>query len=204
MNKLLLGSMAAITVAGWNCAIAADMPVKPPPAAPPGANNWTGFYAGVTAGGAWGSYDPKTSTAGGAYMSAASAAVVNAAGAQSIKQSGFATGIEGGYNWQIGNLLLGVEADLQAVHLNGATNSGAIPYPGTPAGKSFTVTSYGNTDWLFTARPRVGFVAPNRWLFYATGGLALTQLRSDFSFIDNKVPADPAVAPSTELASSTP
>jgi outer membrane immunogenic protein len=84
----------------------------------------------------------------------------------------------------IGNLLLGFEADLQAVHLNGATNSGAVAYPGAPGG-AFTITSYDNTNWLFTARPRIGFVAPNHWLFYATGGLALTQLQSDVSFVDN-------------------
>ena len=35
-------------------------------------------------------------------------------------------------------------------------------------------------------RPRIGLVAPNHWLFYATGGLAVTQLESDFSFIDNR------------------
>ena len=158
---------------------------------------WSGFYGGVTAGAAFGQYNAQTSTVGGSYMDAASAAAVSAAGAQSIRPTGFTTGIEGGYNWRVGNLLLGVEADLQAVHLNGATNSGAIPYPGTPAGKSFTVTSYGNTNWLFTARPRVGFVAPNHWLFYATGGLALTQLRSDFSFVDSN-PTDENVPTSTE------
>ncbi len=197
MKKLLLGTVAVITVAGVDCAMAADVPVKAPSVTPPAVYNWTGFYGGVTAGAAWGQYDARTSTVGGSYLDAVSAAAVNAAGIQSIKPSGFATGIEGGYNWQIGNLLLGVEADLQAVNFNGATNSGGVPYPGTPAGKSFTVTSYGNANWLFTARPRVGFVAANHWLFYGTGGLALTRLQSDFSFVDS-VPGDNSVAASTE------
>lgn len=189
MTKFLLGTAAIITLVGVDCAAAADLRAKAPPASP-AVHNWTGFYIGATAGATWGSYDPETSTAGGAYLDAASAAAVNAAGIQSIKPSGFAAGIEGGYNWQTGSLLLGVEADLQAVHLNGATNSGAVIYPGTPAGKSFTITSYGNADWLLTARPRVGFVAPNHWLFYATGGLALTRLQSDYSFIDDNGPAE--------------
>ncbi len=189
MNKYLFGSAAVVLSIGCGSAHAGDTAAAPPPfAAPyssfPTSYSWSGFYVGVTAGAAFGQYNAQTSTVGGAYMDAASAAAVSAAGAQSIKPTGFTTGIEGGYNWQIGNLLLGVEADLQAVSLNGATNSGAIPYPGTPAGKSFTVTSYGNSNWLFTARPRVGFVAPNHWLFYATGGLALTQLQADASFID--------------------
>jgi opacity protein-like surface antigen len=195
VTKLLFGGAAILLLIGAGLANAGDSTRNPPPLAV--QYDWSGFYGGVTAGGAWGQYDARSSTAGGSYLDAISAAAVNAAGAQSIRPIGFATGIEGGYNWQIGNLLLGVEADLQAASLNGATNSGAIPYPGTPAGRSFTVTSYGSTDWLFTARPRVGFVAPNHWLFYATGGLALTQLRSDFSFIDS-VPGDIKAATSDE------
>ena len=69
-------------------------------------------------------------------------------------------------------------------------------------GQSFTVTSYGNANWLFTARPRVGFVAANPGL-YGTGGLALTRLQSDFSFVDS-VPGDNSVAASTNPANSTP
>jgi opacity protein-like surface antigen len=181
VKKFLFGSAAIFLLIGTGLANAGDSAKDPSPLPVP--YNWTGFYGGVTAGAAWGQYDAKTSTVGDTYLNAVDAAAVDAAGAQSVKPTGFATGIEGGYNWQTGNLLLGLEADLQAVHLNGATNSGAVAYPGLPGG-FFTVTSYGNTDWLFTARPRIGFVAPNHWLFYATGGLALTRLQSDFSFID--------------------
>src|ERR1700722_8344480 len=136
-----------------------------------GPNNWTGVYGGVTAGAAFGQYHQRTSTIGDGYMNATQAAAVTAAGAGTIKPSGFTTGVEAGYNWQVGNVLFGFEADLQAVHLNGATSSGLVPYPGAPR-FGFTVTSYADSDWLLTARPRVGFVAPNHWLFYATGGLA--------------------------------
>lgn len=178
MKKRLLASAAIVVSISAGSAHAGD---AGKPAA--GTYNWTGFYAGVTAGGAWGQYDPRTSTVGDGYMNAAQAAAVTASGSQTIKPSGFAAGIEGGYNWQFGNLLLGLEADLQAVHLNGAANSGAVPYP-QARNIAFTVTSYGDTDWLFTARPRIGYVAPNHWLLYATGGLALTQLQSNFSFVD--------------------
>jgi len=166
-------------------AMAADVAVKalPVPSLSP-ACTWCGWYVGVTAGTAWGQYDARTSTVPDGYLNGAQAAAVTAAGAQTITANGFATGIEGGYNWQIGNLLLGIEADLQAIHLTGATSSGAVPYPGKPA-VAFTVTSYATTNWLLTARPRLGFVAPNHWLFYATGGLALTRLQDDFAFWDD-------------------
>ena len=181
VKKCLLGSAAILVLVGTGAAHAAEV------ASP---YNWTGYYLGVTAGAAWGQYDAQTSTIPDGYDNAAQAAAVTAAGKQTVKATGFAAGIEGGYNWQTGNLLLGIEADLQAIHLNDAASSGAVPRPGAP-GVAFTVTSYGNTNWLFTARPRIGFVAPNHWLFYATGGLALTQLQADFSYIDD----NPAVAP---------
>ena len=119
VKKYLFGSAAVVLSIGCGSANAGDTAAAPPPfAAPyssfPTSYSWSGFYGGVTAGAALGQYNAQTSTVGGAYMDAASAAAVSAAGAQSIKPTGFTTGIEGGYNWQIGNLLLGVEADLQA------------------------------------------------------------------------------------------
>ena len=170
MKKLLLGTVAIITVAGVDYAMAADLPVAPPS---PAAYNWTGWYVGVTAGAMWGQYDPRTSTIDGGYIGARGAAGVSAAGTQTIKPSGFVAGVDSGYNWWAGNLLFGAEADLQAINLQGATNSGAVHYLAMAC--EFTVTSYGNTNWLFTARPRIEFVAPNNWLFYATGGRAIAE-----------------------------
>ena len=46
------------------------------------------------------------------------------------------------------------------------------------------MTSAAHTDWLFTLRGRLGLAA-NNWLFYVTGGLAVTNLRGDFTFSDN-------------------
>jgi len=157
-------------------AVAADMaPLKPAPA--PAPFTWTGGYVGVTAGGAWSSSNTSTSAAvvpGGYFPNAATAAVVNAAGPLNIKSTGFATGIEAGYNWQNGALVLGLEADVQALHLNSAANSGAVLYP--PGFQNqFVVSAYADATWLFTARARVGLVAGNA-LFYATGGLAVANL----------------------------
>jgi opacity protein-like surface antigen len=179
VKKLLLAS-AALALwcdAGW-----AQMPDARKPDFTSPANDWSGFYVGATAGAAWGQYAPRTSTVRGGYFGSLGAPAVTAAGMQTINATGFVAGLEGGYNWQIGNLLLGLEADLEAVDLNGSVSTGAIRYPTHPP--EYTVTSYGSTDWLFTARPRLGWAMPNHWLLYATGGLAVTQLHSDFSFVD--------------------
>ena len=162
-------------------AAAADVAQSRTPSAP---FIWTGIYAGITAGGAWSTSNTTTSTAltpDGYLPDIATTAAVNAAGSQRIRPSGFETGIEAGYNWQSGALLLGAEADLQALHLSGAASSGAVMYPGFDS--QFVVSSYSDSTWLLTTRARAGLVA-NNWLIYATGGLAVTRLTSDLLFSD--------------------
>ena len=188
LKTLLLGTVAAVAIAGVHDARAGDLPVKAAPPATPAAYAWSGWYVGVTAGFAHGQYDTASSFVSGVSTpTVADAATLNAAGRQALKQTGFATGIEGGYNWQAGNWVLGLEGDLQAIHLQKAStsNSVAVPFTTVFGPAAFTLASYGNADWLLTARPRIGYVTPNHWLVYATGGLAVTQLQSDFSFFND-------------------
>ena len=56
------------------------------------------------------------------------------------------------------------------------------PYPGLAA--NYAITTSINSNWLFTARPRIGILA-NNWLLYVTGGLAVTDLSATFLFGDN-------------------
>jgi len=175
---LLVTSTLAGAIAANGGAVAADL--KAPAPIPASVYNWSGFYAGVNAGAAWGSYDPVTSTVNDTYFNPGNLPAVNAGGSQSIKPKGFMGGEQIGYNWQSGKFVVGVEADLDYLHLNGAANSGALAYPVNP-GNFFVVSSYANSDWLLTLRPRVG-IASNNWLFYATGGLAVTNIKADLLF----------------------
>jgi opacity protein-like surface antigen len=177
LSKFLLAIVVAFAFALE--ANAADIPVKATSLQGPSAAtvyNWTGFYWGATVGAAWGWYDPQTSTiADGAINQ--STLRVNAAGLQNIKATGFIGGVQAGYNWQWSNLVAGLEADGNYLNLNGVANSGAVPFVTRGQG---VVSSYGHADWLFTLRPRIGWVT-NEWLFYATGGLAVTNLNGDFA-----------------------
>ena len=153
----------------------------------PAAYNWTGAYVGFNTGAAFGTYDASHTTTSGNYLvNPANVAAVNAAGQQQINRSGFTGGMQAGYNWQAGQALFGIEADFNYLHMGGASNSRAIKYP-APAGlgisKQFIAYSYADADWLLTFRPRVGITADN-WLFYATGGLALTRLKGELLFAD--------------------
>ena len=108
---------------------------------------------------------------------------VTAAGQQSIDPSSVLGGLQAGYNWQTGSLVLGVEGDFDWMHLSGSASSGPVTYACCgPA--AFVLTSQAHTDWLATARGRIGFAA-NNWLFFATGGAALTDLHAGFAFTDD-------------------
>ena len=210
MKRVLLGGIAAsalfaavgtamtaraedgpLQVRRTNTAPAPGTTVRPEPP----AYNWTGAYVGFNAGAALGTYDTsKTTTPSPTYLAdPANVAAVNAAGQQQINRLGFTGGVQAGYNWQFGRALVGIEADLNYLHMGGATTSGAVRYPnstgfilfGPPVSpiNQFIVYSYADADWLLTLRPRAG-IAANNWLFYATGGLALTYLKGELLFAD--------------------
>ena len=172
------------TIAFTQIAMAADMPAKAPAYTAPAAYNWTGWYVGVNAGGAWGKSDDPTTTVFSpiGYFASTSIPAVNAVGAQSTDLSGFTGGIQGGYNWQWSNLVTGIEADFVYFGLRGSSSGSGI-YP-CCAPSTFTIASSIRTDWLATVRGRLGF-ANNNWLFFVTGGAAFTKLKGDFTFTDN-------------------
>ena len=177
MQKLTFVSAWVLALGCASNTFAADIAV-PPPVAP----IWAGFYAGATAGGAWASFDPQTVATNNTYFTApANVAAVNAAGLQAINPRSFTGGLEAGYNWQWGGWVAGLEAELESRHLEGLAINGG-PYPAPSVG-AFAITTSINSNWLFTARPRLGY-AVNNWLFYVTGGLALTSQSATFIFAD--------------------
>jgi len=180
-------------------ALAADMAVKapPPPIPAVAAYNWTGFYAGLNAGGVWGSSDPNTSASCvslgtlNSYFTCTDAAHVTAAATGSMSGSAFTGGGQFGYNWQNNSAVFGGELDFESFHIRASHQGGGI-YSGFAGGHPpgpFTVTNSVSTDWLFTARARVGW-AFNTLLAYATGGLALTDLHGTNTYVDT-TPANP-------------
>ena len=189
LKKLVLAFIAVAAASG--SALAADMTApraytKAPGVPAASTYDWSGFYVGGTAGGAFGSFDPSTSTTflgNNFYFSQVSVPPVNAAGAQSIKPGGFTGGAEIGYNWQVRNFVVGLEGDIEYLGLAGNASTTA-PYAPPFAASAFTVTSNASTTWLATARGRVG-IAANDWLFFATGGAAFTNLKANFGFSDN-------------------
>jgi len=201
MKKLLVA--AAISL-GTAASAHAGNPAKPaaaPPlmyakAPPPDTySSWTGFYVGGNAGGAWGNFDPSTTTPSGGALLAVDVPQVNNAGQQSIKPSAFTGGLELGYNWQAGTFVYGLEANAESFHLSGSSSSGKILFASAIGGSCpincFIVNSSAHTDWLATVRGRFG-VAVNNWLLFATGGAAFTTLNGDFVFAPSTIAVETA------------
>lgn len=145
----LAGSVAALLLAGGQ-ARAADLTPPPPPA--PASFSWSGLYVGANVGYA------------GATVSESASGAATGTGSASMP-----AGIGGGqigYNYQIGAVVLGFEADFDG---NMATKSSAA-FGG--------VSGTNQIPWLATLRGRAG-VAFDRYLVYATAGGVAGELNSN-------------------------
>jgi outer membrane immunogenic protein len=163
MRRLRCAALAAVAVIGFaSVASAADLPVKAPvknvaPLTP--TYNWGGFYAGAHVGYLWGS----------------STVVDNGVVAEAnAPTNGVVGGALGGYNWQQGAFVFGVEGDF------GWTNA-----HGTGGQRLQTTESYlYDVKWTSHVRGRAGY-ATGPWLLFAAGGLALADF--DLTMLQNGI-----------------
>jgi outer membrane immunogenic protein len=161
MKRLLLG--LAMLAAFVGSAVAADLPARTYTKAPPWlapAYNWSGFYAGVNAGGGWGTTS---------WTFAVSPANYN------HNIAGGMAGGQIGYNWQIDpSWLIGVEADGDWADIKGSTSCAAGIYVCSSEARA-----------LSSFRVRGGYVI-NTVLLYGTAGGAYAD--SHYSALINGAP----------------
>lgn len=219
-------SIIALALSGAS-AFAADLPaLKEAFVPPPPAPIWTGFYAGLNAGGGWWSQSALTIAAAPGFcttfgpaahlcalagfpnnLSLTQAQAANLAGAGS-SAAGFLGGGQLGYNYQFaGHVVAGLEADIQGFAGNrgssSASGSTAID-PALPAVSVFqSVTSSKSLDYLGTVRGRLGYLAMPDLLLYATGGLAYGSANSSASIFQAVVGAADPQAPAAGAGSSS-
>jgi outer membrane immunogenic protein len=106
--------------------------------------DWTGLYAGLNAGYAFGGNDDV------GYLPGANAG--------SLEINGMFGGAQVGYNYQVDNIVMGVEGDFQFSGISDEDSNGGYD-------------SSNDNNYFGTLRARAGFAA-DRALFYVTGGLA--------------------------------
>src|SRR5271169_333539 len=110
LRRILLTSAGAMALTG--AALAADLPIHAPPPLYVPPPSWTGFYAGLNAGGTWTgvkSLDMATvdvfgnPALGGAVVAAATSAALATTSVPLHSTAGFIGGGQIGYNYQFYN-----------------------------------------------------------------------------------------------------
>ena len=139
---------------------------------------WTGFYVGGTIGYGWGKSSTDTvfsdpTTAGQLFATNGSRKLEGAIG-----------GAQGGYNWVAGNMLAGVEADLnysgQRARMRAACpgevcNPALVGVASDPS--VLALSDQGQKlEWFATLRGRLGAAVTPGALAYVTGGLAVGEI----------------------------
>ena len=162
--KRILGGMvvaAALSVS----AFAADLPPRgynKAPAMAASATSWSGLYIGGNVGYGWGN--------GNTAFSFSNFEIDNTA--LDTKSKGVTGGAQIGYNWQMGAIVTGLEADIQG---SGIKSSRRSPFFNTDA-EAFVPGEFLSTEqklsWFGTVRGRLGATVTPDLLLYATGGLA--------------------------------
>lgn len=151
MRRFALALLTTTGLVGFaSVASAADlgprMTTKAPVVAPVPYFSWTGIYIGGHVGWGWGSKDWTT---------------IPAPGVASHDTDGFIGGGQIGFNYQTGQLVLGLEADASWSDMKGT---------GLCANPAFTCGT--DVNWLSTVTGRLGWAAWDRGLLYVKGGVA--------------------------------
>ena len=156
MRRIAFVLLASCALMG--SAAAADMPEKHHVYQSSGGSalyNWTGFYVGLNAGGSWGHQATSDRYRLGAVIFS-----------NSDNLDGFIGGGQIGYNWQVNQWVLGLEADFQ-----GSTQKADGTFVIPPGGQLLVIpgATFGYTaklDWFGTVRGSVGYAigATGNWL----------------------------------------
>jgi outer membrane immunogenic protein len=156
-------------------AFAADLTIAPAPV-PVTYPSWTGFYIGAHAGAAWQQMssasfiDPNGNLASGPVAGGSAMGAVG--------------GFQAGYNWQFASAwVAGVESDFSWTSLSDQRAGATLSPAGVPvAGSSVALNA--NTQWLASARARLGFTGWfNNTMLYVTGGAAWSSIEYNNTFI---------------------
>jgi outer membrane immunogenic protein len=159
-RTITAAAAAALLLAGTAASSAADMAVRAPIVAPPVVWSWTGFYFGAHVGAGWGTSEASLTGASiTPPIGGLGAVAFNLPFAQT-SSSGFLGGVQGGYNWQTGWAVFGIQGDIAGADIKGT--SPCLVVLGCNV----------KTDWLASVTGRIGAVVLDRGLVYAKGGVA--------------------------------
>ena len=137
----------------------ASVPYAKAPAISAPLASWAGFYAGAHGGYGWGE-NP--------YLLPSAITMFNAGDIGGTRPTGWVAGGHFGHNWQYDRVVAGLEADLSAADLKGASNT----VTAVGGGGSSSLGFDDKVKYLGTVRSRLGYTITPNFLLYGTAGLA--------------------------------
>jgi outer membrane immunogenic protein len=201
MKKLLLVGVAGVALVAIAPAHAADLPrpvdqASPPVAPPVPVFTWTGCYIGANIGGKW------TQTSGSVDIAAANGpGGANPASSLFLEAdhgSSFIGGGQVGCDYQAGAVVFGIAGDGDGQHWSTTRTVLASPPDLFAVGDTFKLSS----QWEASLRGRIGYAA-DRLLFYATGGVAWTNVRLDTDFVPGVILPATVISDNKTLTGAT-
>jgi outer membrane immunogenic protein len=170
LTFVLLSACCALVYAGPEPM--ASKEIAPVPAPPPSC--FEGWYAGVHGGAIWANLDARTSAFEATDATNGGFAEDLFLATRQKDETSWEGGLHGGYNWQRGGWVFGLEVDIQGTDLQrNATVADFIQLPGGSSEEHVYVTgivSKANLDWYATGRVRIGHTLGERVMIFATGG----------------------------------
>lgn len=173
--NVIAGAGALVWMSGGPV-VAADIPAAPvykAPVAVPVAQNWYGFFIGVSGGYAWGSKGVDITAGVPLTPFAATTTLAN------NPTSGLG-GLQWGSNWQFNRIVLGTIGD---IYISDIKASQTITAAVGAATASATIDQH--LKWFGTTRLRAGVLLTDNFLVYASGGLASGRGQSTFQTTTN-------------------
>jgi outer membrane immunogenic protein len=175
MKKLVLVTVVAGAVSAAGLANAADLGRRPVYKAPPAVAlvptfNWIGLYLGGHLGYGWG----PTSNAMSGDANIGEFLITGhhiVPASLSTNRTGVLGGAQIGYNYQLGAIVVGLEADIAGADLTDKSSAILSRTFGDNT-LAFQTSLETKNNWVGTARGRVGFLPFERLLVYFTGGAA--------------------------------
>jgi outer membrane immunogenic protein len=167
MKKFLLSAAAigALTVPALAADIAETTYVDPGPVAVHDDFDWTGFYVGVHGGFGGGDFD---------YPIDVGDSIIGPFSLEAgLDSNGFFAGGQVGANWQMGQFVIGAEADIAWAEIDGDFE---LDIDGLGSGQAGS-----SVNWFGTGRLRAGFLPTQRLLIYGTGGVAYGDVESSLT-----------------------
>jgi len=153
----------------------ASKEIAPVPAPPPSC--FEGWYAGVHGGGIWANLDARTSAFEATDATNGGFAEDLFLATKKSDETSWEGGMHGGYNWQRGGWVFGLEVDIQGTDLQ--RNAEVFDFIQLPGGNSeehvytTSIVSHAALDWYATGRVRIGHTLGDRVMIFGTGGGAV-------------------------------